>query len=155
MMIDFLASISVLLTEVRVELLPHFTLSGPFISHLHRFACSRVYLQTLVLIGVHRSNTTSTPQVEAHGMSWARRCGWFVIVEEGTTWRRVVLLILFVIDVCQRVLSGHALRWRLTLKKYQLRGRWVIKNSLEMHCVMNLILGLEHFLELKVIMTIS
>jgi hypothetical protein len=66
-----------------------------------------------------------------------------------------VLLILFVIDVCQRVLSGHALRWRLTLEKDQLRGRWVIKNSLEMHCVMNLILGLEHFLELKVIMTIS
>ncbi len=49
--------------------------------------------------------------------------------------------------------SGQAVGG-LALEQDQLRGRRVVKDALEVHCIINLILGLKDFLELEVIMTI-
>lgn len=49
--------------------------------------------------------------------------------------------------------SGQAVGG-LALEQDQLRGRWVVKDALKVHCIINLILGLKDFLELEVIMTV-
>jgi hypothetical protein len=43
----------------------------------------------------------------------------------------------------------------LPLKQYQLRGVRVLKNPLEMHCIINLVLGLDDLLEREVVMSVS
>ncbi len=48
-MIDFLSSVPILLAKVRVKLLPHLALRGPFVPNLHGLSGPRTYLQTLIL----------------------------------------------------------------------------------------------------------
>jgi hypothetical protein len=43
----------------------------------------------------------------------------------------------------------------LSLEEDELRGCWVVQDTMEVHCVIDLILGLKDFLKLKVVMTIS
>lgn len=80
-MIDFLPPVSILLTEVRVKLLPHLALSGPLVPEFQRFPRPRVDLQTLVLV------VTPAFQVESHRMGGARGGHSGIVVEEGAaTW---------------------------------------------------------------------
>lgn len=93
-MIDFLPPVSILLTEVRVKLFPHFALSGPLVPEFQRFPRPRVDLQALVLV------VTTTFQVKTHRVSGARGGHSGIVIEErAATWGMVVLIVLLVVDV--------------------------------------------------------